>query len=113
MNRRHTTALLLIAAAAAFVLGRATTPDHARGETPAPRQAAKGPGQAGLRTMVHFQFVPAGGERTKDLLIRGWDTGDIDYLDVSRMPRDEDPVRYLWTESTWLFVSQYPPPRGR
>ena len=112
MNRRHTLALVLIAAAAAFVLGRATTPGLAQAESPAPAEAAQAQG-AGLRTMVHFQFVPADGVRTKDLLIRGWDTGDIDYIDVSRMPRDEDPVRYLWTESTWMFVSQYPPPRGR
>lgn len=111
MNRRQTTVLVLLAAAGAFVLGRATTPGLAQAESPAPAEAAQG-GQGGVRTMVHFQFVPADGVRTKDLLIRGWDTGDIDYIDVSRMPRDEDPVRYLWTESTWRFVSQYLP-RGR
>lgn len=107
MNRRHTLALALITAAAGFALGRLTLPAVAMAS---PAESA---GSAGsIRTMVGFQFVPADGGRTKDLLIRGWDTGDIDYVDVSRLPRDEDPVRYLWTESSWRFISQYGPPPG-
>jgi hypothetical protein len=108
MNRRHTLALALITAAAGFALGRITLPATAMAS---PAEGAGAP--AGIRTMVGFQFVPAAGERTKDLLIRGWDTGDIDYVDVSRQPRDEDPVRYLWTETAWRFISQYSPPPGR
>jgi len=106
MNRRHTLALALITAAAGFSLGRISAP------APAHAAPAEAPG-AGVRTMVGFQLVPADGVRTKDLLIRGWDTGDIDYVDVSRLPRDEEPVRYLWTESSWRFISQYGPADGR
>ena len=110
MNRRQTAALVVIAAAGAFAAGRATIPAPAHAAMSA-AMAGTAPGTAAQRTTVSFQFVPAGGPRQSDLLIRGWDTGDIDYIDVSRLPRDEDPVRYLWTESGWRFVSQYPPPR--
>ncbi len=105
MRRREAIALVLVAMAAGFAAGRLSLPQLA---TAAGGEAGGGGAE---RTMVGFQLVPASGPRQRDLLIRGWDTGDIDYIDVSRQGRDEDPVRYLWTDSHWRFVSQYPPER--
>jgi hypothetical protein len=75
MNRHQTLAVALVAAAGGFVAGRAAVPASARAADGAPVPGSAG-GSEGARTMVGFQLVPASGPQQKDLLVRGWDTGD-------------------------------------
>ena len=59
--------------------------------------------------MVGFEFVPAQRQGQQDLLMRAWDDGDFEYIPVSRAGRDDDPVRWLWTDANWRLISYYPP----
>ncbi|MFG0284460.1 MAG: hypothetical protein ACF8R7_08575 [Phycisphaerales bacterium JB039] len=101
MKRRETAVLAIVACGGGLLAGRLWTP--------APAVAADG---AGGRepALVGFQFVPARRQGEPDLLLRAWDDGDFEYLPVSRDGRDEDPVRWLWTDTSWRLISQYTAP---